>query len=320
MNSVGDSRIEALNSVLVSPRIAEWLYCSGQEFYWTPEQFIDILLAESATKIFISKWEAENIGLNLNDASDIAKQHVELIDKNYKVFSKTKSIIENIDLNLNWNKNKEEMLNFALNRVFEILYHLQLAVKFHIDCDISRPTHVLNEIELLKLYSNDKEIISFLSELIGVLNLYVSYDIQGNIIYKSVEGNIENRVKDLMLDATFLELSGTKRDLTTTGNIKLIPKIKMLARKISNKRSYRQFIRIIDCPIQLLPQPLGNVKETIGGILNIKDKFSPSIVDVDKIAWATLKRINPPPWDVSGSTVHIVTSLYDSLRDPIHRI
>ena len=81
-----DNNNVVLNEIVASPRTGEWLYCSGSEIYWYPEQFIDFLLAESATRVYVPAWEAEQMSLDVSSLSDIAKTHIKLIDKNQKIF------------------------------------------------------------------------------------------------------------------------------------------------------------------------------------------------------------------------------------------
>jgi hypothetical protein len=311
----------ALNSIILSPRIAAWFHCSSSDILWYPEQFIDVLLAESGIRLFIPSWEVEHMDMNLNNLSKIAKNHIEIVDKNHKIFSEIKSIVREIEINLNRKNDISNDLNYSLNRLFESLYHIRLATKYNVDCDISRPLNILEEIELLLENTNNKEIKSFISEFIGMLKLYRNTKITTNIFYKSITDDIEKRFNDIIVDSTFLRLSTERKKLSISRDISLISEIKLLARKLSMKKTYKDFIGLSNIPISLLPQRGKKIGESISNFLKIDKSFSPPIVDIDEVADSTLRRLNPPPQDIStGRTEFYPYSLYDFSRNLVYKL
>ena len=204
---------------------------------------MNFILAESAYRIYLPSWETTRLSsswyvsngltLNFNDLSNVVKSHIKIIDKNLKTFNKIKSIICDIDENLNWERNDDKRdLTYALNKIFESLYHLKLADEYKIECDISRPSDLKKQIELLIFNSNDKEIRSFLSEFQGILNRYQSFNIDYNFFKATENSEINKLIEDFMTDSTFLRLSRNRRTLSNTGDLKIIPGIKFLARTI----------------------------------------------------------------------------------------
>jgi len=302
----------SLNSLIINPRVAAWPHCSSFDIFWYPDQFIDFLLAESAMRIYIPEFEVKKINMNFNDLSNIATQHIEIIDKNHKIFNQIKSIVNDIESNLNWTDKNKQYMNYALNRLFELLYHLKLSTDYMVECDISRPFEIKEEIEYLISNSDNKEINSYLFEIIGILKLYIPKITNGTILYKSIEEDIDRRISDIMVDSTFLQLSQEKRNLSLTKNTEIIPKIKLLVRKLTMKKNYKKFIRNLKIPIALLPPKEQEISKPILSFLEINKNFSPTIIDVDAIADATLKRINPPPWDMDlKRTSFSPYSIYD---------
>jgi len=129
---------QTLNETLISPRIAIQPYCGNADVILDLNQFMNFILAESAYRIYIPSWEitrlssswyvSNGLTLNFNDLSNIVKSHIKIIDKNLKIFNNIKSIICDIDENLKWEENDDKRnLTYALNKIFESLYHLKLA-------------------------------------------------------------------------------------------------------------------------------------------------------------------------------------------------
>jgi hypothetical protein len=213
---------QTLNETLVSPRIAIEPYCGNADVVLDLTQFMNFMLAESAYRIYIPSWEIRRLSagwyipdgltLSFDDLSNVVKSHVKIIDKDLRIFNKIKSVICDIDENLNWGLKDKRGLTYALNKAFESLYHLKLAGEYKIECDISRPSYLREQIQLLILNSKDKETKSFLSEFQGILNRYQSSEVDCNFFKAKEKSEINKLIEDFMTDSTFLRLSREREE------------------------------------------------------------------------------------------------------------
>lgn len=284
---------ETLNEALISPRIVIEPYCGNVDVILDLTQFMNFILAESAHKIYIPRWEITKLSsswyvpngltLNFNDLSHIVKSHVKIIDENLTVFNNVKSIIWDIDNSLNWAKNNEKNLSYALNRVFEVLYHLNLAGQYKIECDISYPEELKEQIGILIIHSKNKEVSSFLNELQGILSRYQPFKIDCNYFKVTAESHINELIENLMTDSTFLKLSSERRILSITGDLKIIPKIKLLTRKLSMTKHYKNLIGLSKLPLEIIPNEVKGLTQELNHSILSKKDFCPNIVDVDTI-------------------------------------
>jgi hypothetical protein len=285
---------QTLNETLVSPRIAIQPYCGNADVVFDLTQFMNFILAASAYKIYIPSWEitslssswyvSKDLTLDFNDLSNVIKSHIKIIDDDLRVFSKIKAIISEIDEHLNWHdKESNRDLTNALNRIFESLYHLKLAGDYKIECDISRPSDLNAQIELLITNLSNKEDRSFLNEFQGVLNRYQSSKVDCNFFKATENSEISRLIEDFMIDSTFLKLSRERRMLSVTGDLKVIPEIKCLARKLSMTKNYKKLIGLSKLPLKIVPNDLRDIAQDFGQSILSRTKFSPNIVDIDTI-------------------------------------
>lgn len=309
-----------LNSILISPRVAAWAYCSSFDIYWFPEQFFDYILSQSARKIYVPFWDAEQIEFDLNKISKIAGQHIEIIDKNKTVFSKTKNIVQQIEDGISFKKHGEELTVYQLNRIFEALYHMQLSVQYEVDCDISNLNQLRKDVIELSFRAKDKEVRSFLNEFVGIINLYKSTKVCRNVFSTRNCDNISDRIKELILDCTFLETSEARRKITLTGNEGIISEIQRLTKRLSMKKSYKNFIKLIKLPLSFVPEDKKETGQRIFRSLFEKSEFTPSLIDIEASATNMINRLSIGPHDIStGKSEVIPWSAYQISRDAVYR-
>lgn len=309
-----------LNSILISPRVAAWAYCSSFDIYWFPEQFFDYILSESARKIYVPSWEVEPVDFDLNKISKIARQHIEIVDKNKKIFSKTKNIVQQIDEGLTLKKDEEEFIVYQLNNIFHALYHMQLSVLYEVDCDISNPVQLRKDLIELSFKTEDKEVSSFLNEFAGILNLYKSRNVIRNVFSTENDENTSDRINQLILDSTFLEISKARRKITLTGNQGIIPEIQRLTKRLSMKKSYKNFIKLIKLPLSFVPEDKKKIGQNIFKLFLDKSEFSPSLIDIEASATNTINRLSIGPVDIStGESTVLPWSAYQISRDAVYK-
>ncbi|GAI93633.1 unnamed protein product, partial [marine sediment metagenome] len=208
----------------------------------------------------------------------------------------------------------------ALNKLFEGLYHIRLAVEYQADCDISEPADLINIIDILKSISSHREVVSFLNEFRGILNLYQTENVDRNI-FKSMDNiDIDSRINDLMLDSTFIEISKERRSLSLMGHRQAIAKIKNLVRHLSMKKSFKKLLSIITLPLLFVPDNKRKILSALGNLIVSKSDFSPVIVDIDRIAMIAIKRNRPRPFDLSTSESAVEPrSVYQLPGPPAHK-
>jgi hypothetical protein len=308
-----------LNSILVGPRVGAWVYCSSFNPILLPNQFVDYLLAESALKIFIPSWEAEQLDMDLQSLSKIARQHVEIVDKNKKFFYRTRKTVQLLEGALS-TKGREEEIEWRLNNLFRAIYHLQLSVDCQADCDIPQPSQLCDNINLLIKQTAEPEALSFLNEFAGIIRLYRRAKIKSNFFSTSDEVTVSKRLEQLFLDADYLALSNARKRISLYGYQSVVAEIDRLAKRLSFKKPFRRILRIAQVPLLFLPENKRKAGQTILGTLFGKPKFSPSIIDIDQVMTNTINRLGIGPLDMSTGKPDVFPwSAYEMFRGPVYR-
>jgi len=158
--------------------------------------------------------------------------------------------------------------------------------------------------------SNDKEIRSFLSEFQGVLNRYQSFNVDCNFFKATENSEINKLIEGFMTDSTFLRLSRERRTLSITGDLKIIPGIKFLARKLSMTKHYKKLIGLSRLPLEIVPTDVRGLTQELDEFFSSSNNFSPNIVDIDTIFFnfANINRDENEtlmPWSVYDEFVPI---------------
>jgi hypothetical protein len=324
------NREDTFNKVVISPRFTAYLEtCSSISEKWSPNQFLDFLLSESANMMYIPEWEANLIEMDKNSLSSVVKSHIQFVDKNKKKFSATKRIITEIDYSITWDKSPGLNQDIILNHLFEALYHLQLATLYDAEADITQPGRLIKEINTILPLSSDPEIKSFLNEFEGLIKTYHKIEIPGTIFSPiDCSTSIKKKVKMLIQDSNYLFLSHQRYELSNTRKHSLLNQIAITARQISYNKKYQDIIKFANLTNHYLPnvvQPVGTF--LIDNILSGKQN-SPLIVDVDTITYdaelTKSKEDDPDNFDDEGEIIEPLGvaypwSVYSLPGEPIHK-
>lgn len=289
-----------LNTVVASPRVAgEGLGCAGFSEYWYPDEFIDFLLSESATMIYLPYAEISPFEYAIDKLSKIAKNHVTIIDKKQKVFNEIKEIIISISEEMDYTEKNERDIDYALDRLLQFLYHMKLAKEYESEADVSRIDRFIDDIGFILDNTTNNNIKTFVSEVLGVFNIYSERTIEGDVFKTDLSPDILNeRFKQIMLDSRFLDLSSTRYQLNKHRDLNLIPRINVIARKISTSKEYKKIMKPIKIGIYLITSPIRNKYnyDVINSFLT--GSYVPSLIDLDNITQKVVyKRITGKEYD-----------------------
>jgi hypothetical protein len=321
---------DTFNKIVISPRFTAYLEtCSSISEKWSPNQFLDFLLSESANMMYIPEWEANLIEMDMNSLSSVVKSHIRFVDKNKKIFSVTKRIITEIDYSIMWDESHVWDKDITLNHFFEALYHLQLASKYDAEADITQPGRLIEEIDTILPLSSDPETTSYLNEFKGLMKTYNKIEIPGTV-FTPIESSTstKKKVKMLIQDSNFLKLSQQRYELSNTRNRALLNPIANTARAISYDKNYQAIIKLAALTNHYLPnvvQPIGTF--LIDNLLSGKQN-SPLIVDIDTITYEAelvkSREIDPDNFDETGEVIELTCvacpwSVYSLPGSPIHK-
>ena len=101
-----------------------------------------------------------------------------------------------------------------------------------------------------------------------------------------------------MLDSRFLDLSSTRYQLNKHRDLNLIPRINVIARKISTSKEYKKIMKPIKIGIYLITSPIRNKYnyDVINSFLT--GSYVPSLIDLDNITQKVVyKRITGKEYD-----------------------
>jgi hypothetical protein len=311
------------NTVVASPRVIGEGNCQGFSTYMYPVEFIDFILSESATMIYLPYIEVDLFSSDMENLSKIAKNHISIIDNKKTIFKEIKEIVASISDEVNYSKNKENYLDYELDRLLQFLYHVRLAREYESEADVSRIYDLKDDLLHILDNTNNKEVRTLLSEILGFFNCYSAQSVGCNALRANLQSNIVNeKFSQIMLDSQFLNLSNIRYKLNKNRNYNLIPEINISARKIAMSKEYKKILKLLKIPLYICTP--NNLKYKYDLIKSNLSSFSPSLIDLDAIAHKavyetiTKKKWNRYAW--AEEEVYVVPwSIYDLPGEPIFR-
>lgn len=203
---------------------------------------------------------------------------------------------------------------------------MRLANDYESEADIPRINYFSEDLGFLQNNTDNKEVKTLISEIMGFLNCYTGYSIQSNTL-KSIESqnDLNNRFNEIMQDTIFLDLSCARNQLNSNRNSDIIPRINLLARKIASSKNYKKYIKMSKILSYIfIPTDYKSKLDLINAL--ISKHHAPSLIDLDDIILkAVYKQITHKEWDEKRMTddgeafLTFPWSAYDLPGEPVFK-